>query len=109
MLLYVHWANDDLSSIVALKNFTNPFQPDGVIAVTKVTNAPEYFDLIFMDIIMPGLDGASATELIRQAAPTIPVIAMTSNIKPEDVQWYADHGQYMYCRSVIQGVILTQN
>jgi osomolarity two-component system response regulator SKN7 len=66
--------------------------PDGVIAVTKVTNAPEYFDLIFMDIIMPGLDGASATELIRQAAPTIPVIAMTSNIKPEDVQWYADHG-----------------
>jgi osomolarity two-component system response regulator SKN7 len=66
--------------------------PDGVMAVTKVNNAPEYFDLIFMDIVMPGLDGASATDLIRQAAPTIPVIAMTSNIKPEDVQWYAEHG-----------------
>jgi osomolarity two-component system response regulator SKN7 len=66
--------------------------PDGVEAVQKVNNAPEYFDLIFMDIVMPGLDGASATDLIRHVAPTIPVIAMTSNIKPEDVQWYAEHG-----------------
>jgi CheY-like chemotaxis protein len=72
-------------------------KPDGVMAVTKVNNAPEYFDLIFMDIVMPGLDGASATDLIRQAAPTIPVIAMTSNIKPEDVQWYAEHGMSCCC------------
>jgi osomolarity two-component system response regulator SKN7 len=63
--------------------------------VAKVESLPVYFDIIFMDIIMPGLDGASATNLIRQVAPSVPVIAMTSNIKPEDVQWYAEHGKFL--------------
>lgn len=48
--------------------------------------------MIFMDIIMPRLDGVSATMYIRQVHPAIPIIAMTSNIRPEEVNGYFEHG-----------------
>jgi CheY-like chemotaxis protein len=54
----------------------------------------DHFDLIFMDIIMPHLDGVSATMYIRQHYPSVPIIAMTSNIRPEEVNGYFDHGKF---------------
>jgi osomolarity two-component system, response regulator SKN7 len=45
-----------------------------------------------MDIIMPQLDGVSATAMIRMVSPRIPVIAMTSNIRQEDIQTYFQFG-----------------
>lgn len=44
-----------------------------------------------MDIIMPNLDGVSACHLIRQFDPT-PIVAMTSNIRTDDIQMYFNHG-----------------
>ena len=49
-------------------------------------------DLILMDIIMPHLDGVSATVCIREIRPTIPVIAMTSNIRADDIDMYFRYG-----------------
>lgn len=54
----------------------------------------EYFDLIFMDIIMPKLDGVSASMYIRQQCPSTPIIAMTSNIRPDEVNGYFEHGTH---------------
>lgn len=65
---------------------------DGSEAVAKVNQEPERFDLIFMDIIMPVFDGVSATACIRIAAPRIPIVAMTSNIRSEDVATYFHWG-----------------
>ncbi|KAK4159622.1 putative transcription factor [Cladorrhinum sp. PSN259] len=65
---------------------------DGLEAVDKINQDPERFDLIFMDIIMPHLDGVSATAMIRMVTPGIPVIAMTSNIRQEDIQTYFSFG-----------------
>lgn len=50
------------------------------------------YDLILMDIIMPNLDGVSACHLIRQFDRT-PIIAMTSNIRSDDIQLYFQHGE----------------
>ena len=44
-----------------------------------------------MDIIMPNLDGVSACHLIRQFDHT-PIIAMTSNIRSDDISMYFQHG-----------------
>lgn len=52
----------------------------------------DHFDVIFMDIIMPRLDGVSATLYIRGTHPSVPIIAMTSNIRPEEVNGYFEHG-----------------
>ncbi|KAL4920304.1 HSF-type DNA-binding-domain-containing protein [Aspergillus aurantiobrunneus] len=65
-------------------------QLDGLEAVNKVQDGSKY-DLILMDIIMPNLDGVSACHLIRQFDRT-PIIAMTSNIRSDDIQLYFQHG-----------------
>ncbi|KAI2795137.1 Transcription factor SKN7 [Penicillium oxalicum] len=63
---------------------------DGLEAVNKMQAGSKY-DLILMDIIMPNLDGVSACHLIRQFDRT-PIIAMTSNIRSDDIQLYFQHG-----------------
>ncbi|KAK5162603.1 hypothetical protein LTR04_003300 [Oleoguttula sp. CCFEE 6159] len=63
---------------------------DGLEAVNKM-NAGSKYDLVLMDIIMPNLDGVSACHLIRQFDST-PIIAMTSNIRSDDISMYFQHG-----------------
>ncbi|KAK4184458.1 transcription factor prr1 [Podospora australis] len=65
---------------------------DGLEAVEKINQDAERFDLIFMDIIMPHLDGVSATAMIRMVAQNLPIIAMTSNIRQEDITTYFQFG-----------------
>ena len=55
-------------------------------------NAGSKYDLVLMDIIMPNLDGISATSLIRNFDST-PIIAMTSNIRSDDISMYFQHGK----------------
>lgn len=55
-------------------------------------NAGSKYDLILMDIIMPNLDGVSACHLIRQFDGQTPIIAMTSNIRSDDISMYFQHG-----------------
>ena len=56
-------------------------------------NAGSKYDLVLMDIIMPNLDGVSACHLIRQFDHT-PIIAMTSNIRSDDISMYFHHGKF---------------
>ena len=48
--------------------------------------------MILMDIIMPELDGVSACSHIRSLNEHCPIIAMTSNIKSDDILTYYNHG-----------------
>ncbi|KAG9003473.1 kinase-regulated stress-responsive transcription factor skn7 [Tulasnella sp. JGI-2019a] len=63
---------------------------DGIGAVNKMNL--EKYDLVLMDIVMPKLDGVSATSLIRQFDHMTPIISMTSNSKPNDVVTYYSSG-----------------
>ncbi|CAM1503793.1 Fc.00g013840.m01.CDS01 [Cosmosporella sp. VM-42] len=67
--------------------------PNGAEAYSRITSVGrDHFDMIFMDIIMPRLDGVSTTMYIRQDCPAIPIVAMTSNIRSDEVHCYFEHG-----------------
>lgn len=64
---------------------------DGQQAVDLFRATPvETFDAILMDVMMPVMDGLTATQLIRKMsrpdANVIPIIAMTANAFKEDAQ-----------------------
>ena len=75
-----------------ITNFFFSEQRDGQEALNKINSDPERYDLIFMDIIMPVFDGVSATACIRIVQPRVPIIAMTSNIRQEDIAIYFQWG-----------------
>ena len=51
----------------------------GVEAVEYVRNGKMY-DIIFMDHMMPDMDGIEATRLIREEGYALPIVALTANI-----------------------------
>ena len=64
---------------------------DGIEAVNAIAEAPEdRYDIVFMDIQMPSMDGYTATREIRTLAnnrkANIPIVAMTANAFEEDRQ-----------------------
>ena len=46
--------------------------------------AAEAFDLLFLDIFMPGMDGLETMRRVRQAHPLIPIIVMSGHLMPSD-------------------------
>ncbi|CAK7271137.1 hypothetical protein SEPCBS119000_004447 [Sporothrix epigloea] len=52
--------------------------PDGAEAVAYARERPQGFDLCFMDINMPVMDGHEATVQMRKSGIRLPIIAMTA-------------------------------
>jgi two-component system, sensor histidine kinase len=72
---------------------TSESASDGVEAVAAASTGR--FDLILMDIKMPGLDGVAATRAIRSLsgpASKVPIIALTANADPDDAAGYIAAG-----------------
>lgn len=63
---------------------------DGLTAISALESSR--YDIVFMDIVMPNLDGATATSVVRSFDNETPIIAMTGNIDTSDLVTYLQHG-----------------
>jgi signal transduction histidine kinase/AmiR/NasT family two-component response regulator len=69
----------------------------GKEAVDLIRKAGVHYDAIFMDHMMPGMDGMEATRIIREEiatdyAKSIPIIALTANAIPGNEKLFCSRG-----------------
>lgn len=93
---HVLLVEDDAISIKLCSKFLRKYGctvevvSDGLSAISTLEK--QRFDLVLMDIVMPNLDGATATSIIRNFDNQTPIIAMTGNIDDQDLITYLQHG-----------------
>ena len=63
----------------------------GFDAIDKIRDGAVY-DIVFMDHMMPVMDGISATKLIRQAGYTHPIVALTANAVVGQAEIFLENG-----------------
>ncbi|WP_218354059.1 GAF domain-containing hybrid sensor histidine kinase/response regulator [Alteromonas lipotrueiana] len=66
-----------ISSLMGELAVAHAMVATGEEAVTAACN--DTFDLIIMDIGLPGISGLQATEFIKQHKPTLPIVALTAD------------------------------
>ncbi|MCL2765322.1 MAG: ATP-binding protein [Treponema sp.] len=63
---------------------------------SRMQNGQKQFDLIFMDIHMPVMDGLEASEKIMKLNTGIPIVALTANVMAHDCEIYKMSGMVDY-------------
>ncbi|MDR0842403.1 MAG: response regulator [Acidobacteriota bacterium] len=69
----------------------------GQLAIDLIRKAEVRYNAIFMDHMMPGMDGIEATRIIREEigteyAKTVPIIALTANAISGNDKMFLEHG-----------------
>ncbi len=88
--LRVLLAEDNPANRILIKALLGPMDvsldmvENGAEAVAAV--AAKAYDLILMDMQMPVMDGPAAARAIRAAGDQTPIVALTANVLPEQIQ-----------------------
>ncbi|MCL2839956.1 MAG: ATP-binding protein [Defluviitaleaceae bacterium] len=87
MVISDHLARVGLTAVIAENGET-------AISLIKkrLDDNKNFFDLVFMDIHMPVMDGLEATQRILALGCTTPIIALTANVMSTDRESYAQYG-----------------
>ena len=89
---------DDVeSNLYVAKGFLIPYKlavdtvDSGILAIEKVKDG-EIYDIIFMDHMMPDMDGVEATKTLREMGYTHPIIALTANAFVDIAEMFLNSG-----------------
>ena len=87
---------------------------NGMEALKKVEESPEYYyDIVFMDIQMPKMDGYKATMAIRalqrRDIKELPILAMTANAFSEDVMMSKQAGMNGHMAKPLDIAVMCKN
>jgi len=86
-VVYEHLARVGLTTIIADNG-----QKGYELVKKRQDNNEKQFDLIFMDMHMPVMDGLEASEKIKELQTGVPIVAMTANIMFNDREIYKNSG-----------------
>lgn len=91
--------------IAPLGHTTEKFM-GGQAAVDALKDNPSKYNLVFMDIEMPGMSGIEATRIIREELKIpktiLPIVALTGNTGDDDIAAYKDIGMNDYLAKPIE-------
>lgn len=79
-----------ISRGLAAEGFTISVAPDGLIGAEMAKN--NHFDLIILDIMLPGMNGIALCKLIKKDKPNLPIIMLTALGTTENVVNGLDNG-----------------
>jgi signal transduction histidine kinase/CheY-like chemotaxis protein len=77
---------------------------DGQQCIDALEHA--HYDLVFMDLHMPNIDGFEACSIIRQTNPNIPIVALTAAVLKDEVQKALDAGMNSHLAKPLEHVQL---
>jgi CheY-like chemotaxis protein/nitrogen-specific signal transduction histidine kinase/HPt (histidine-containing phosphotransfer) domain-containing protein len=63
----------------------------GFEAIGKIKNGSSY-DIVFMDHMMPGMDGIKATKVLRESGYKRPIVALTANAMSGQAEMFLSNG-----------------
>ncbi|MCL2616689.1 MAG: response regulator [Defluviitaleaceae bacterium] len=90
-------ADDVESNLFVIKGLLMPYKiavetvTSGAEAIAKI-EAGNVYDIVFMDHMMPEMDGLEATKAIRESGYNHPIIALTANTVSGAVELFMNNG-----------------
>jgi len=94
--------DDNLTNLEVAKGLMKPYKMEidcvdsGQEAVDVIRNAKVKYNAVFMDHMMPGMNGIEAVRLIRETdtdyAKNLPIIALTANAIVGNEEMFLNHG-----------------
>lgn len=82
------------------EGFNVSVAPDGLIGADMATK--NHFDLIILDIMLPGINGLELCKIIKKSKPTVPIIMLTALGTTENVVNGLDNGADDYLTKPFQ-------
>ncbi len=85
---------DSLKILLADRGYEIKTSNSGEEAITHITNYP--FDLVLLDVVMPGMDGYQVMDYLRHHHPELLIIMMTGNASVDSAVGALRRGAYDY-------------
>jgi two-component system, OmpR family, response regulator MprA len=73
---------DSLATALGLSGYQVTAAPDGVQALAATQN--DAFDLLVLDVMMPGVDGLGVVQVLRAQGNLVPIIMLTARTETAD-------------------------
>jgi len=94
---------DVISGLLENLGFNVETSHSGIDTLEIVKNkAPDYYDLILMDIQMPGMDGYTASQKLREINLSMPILALSAHVEDQARKAAFDAGMDDYLTKPIQ-------
>jgi signal transduction histidine kinase/DNA-binding response OmpR family regulator len=111
--------DDVVSNLDVARGMLKPYKigvecvTSGKEAINRILNGKIHYDAIFMDHMMPGMDGIQATRIIREEinneyAKKVPIIALTANALLGNDALFLENGFQAYLSKPIDIIRLDQ-